>query len=95
MEIGRQDEIEDLSSSAVGSLQIAGSNGFGRSVEFMSQAYVRNRSSQIDIEDEASSEKKDRPLPIYLKVKPFSGPCMNLFNHSVNSFKFFIRKYRC
>ncbi|KAL3525271.1 hypothetical protein ACH5RR_013643 [Cinchona calisaya] len=69
MEIGRQDdELEDLSPPSVGSLQIAGSNGFGHSIEFMSQAYLRNRSSQIDIEDDQTSyDKKNRPLPIYLK----------------------------
>ncbi|KAF3683207.1 hypothetical protein FXO38_00853 [Capsicum annuum] len=52
MEHLRQDEIKDLSLSppAVGSMQIAGSNGFGHNIEFISQAYLRNRSSKIDIE---------------------------------------------
>ncbi|KAM3342991.1 hypothetical protein P3S68_027957 [Capsicum galapagoense] len=67
----RQDEIEDLSLSppAVGSMQIAGSNGFGHNIEFMSQAYLRNRSSEIDIEveDDTSIADKDQPLPIFLK----------------------------
>ncbi|XP_022886614.1 ABC transporter G family member 26 isoform X2 [Olea europaea var. sylvestris] len=68
-QIGRQDEIEDLSLSppTMGSMQIAGSNGFGHSIEFMSQAYLTNRSSEIDIEDGIPNASKDRPLPIFLK----------------------------
>lgn len=77
MEHLRQDEIEDLSLSppAVGSMQIAGSNGFGHNIEFMSQAYLRNRSSEIDIEveDDTSIADKDQPLPIFLKVLFFSN----------------------
>ncbi|PHT70325.1 hypothetical protein T459_25429 [Capsicum annuum] len=73
MEHVRQDEIEDLSLSppAVGSMQIAGSNGFVHNIEFMSQAYLRNRSSKINIEveDDTSIADKDQPLPIFLKVK--------------------------
>ena len=64
MEIGRPDEIEDSSPPTLGSLQIAGSP------EFMSQAYSIN-SSHIDIEDASSFEKKDCPLPVYLKVYHF------------------------
>ncbi|KAF3648625.1 hypothetical protein FXO38_18081 [Capsicum annuum] len=71
MEHVRQDEIEDLSLSppAVGSMQIAGSNGFVHNIEFMSQAYLRNRSSKINIEveDDTSIADKDQPLPIFLK----------------------------
>nr|XP_018633275.1 ABC transporter G family member 26-like [Nicotiana tomentosiformis] len=71
MEHLRQDEIEDLSLSplVVGSMQIAGRNGFGHNIEFMSQAYLRNRSSEIDIEvrDDTSIADKDQPLPIFLK----------------------------
>ncbi|PHT27484.1 ABC transporter G family member 26 [Capsicum baccatum] len=71
MEHLRQDEIEDLSLSppAVGSLQIAGRNGFGHNIEFMYQAYLRNRSSKIDIEveNDTSIVDKDQPLPIFLK----------------------------
>ncbi|KAF3645199.1 RNA-directed DNA polymerase -like protein [Capsicum annuum] len=61
----RQDEIEDLSLSPP-----TGSNGFGHNIEFMSQAYLRNRSSKIDIEveDDTSIANKDQPLPIFLKV---------------------------
>lgn len=71
METKREDEIEDMSLSppTIGSMQIAGSNGFGHNIEFMSQAYLRNRYSEIDIEDESSKTNKDRPLPVYLKVE--------------------------
>ncbi|XP_055823866.1 ABC transporter G family member 26 isoform X2 [Solanum dulcamara] len=71
MEHEAQDEIEDLSLSppTVGSMQIAGSNGFGHNIEFMSQAYLRNRSSEIDIEVEhdTSIAHIDQPLSIFLK----------------------------
>lgn len=71
MENGRDDEIEDMSMSppSVGSMQIAGSNGFGHGIEFMSQAYLPNRCSEIDIKVEDSSFKQDPPLPVYLKVQ--------------------------
>ncbi|CAK9145081.1 unnamed protein product [Ilex paraguariensis] len=71
METGREDQIEDLSLSppTMGSMQIAGSNGFGHNIEFMSQAYLRNRSSEIDIEDETPYNSKDRPLPVFLKFE--------------------------
>ncbi|KAF3684229.1 NADH dehydrogenase [ubiquinone] iron-sulfur protein 2 [Capsicum annuum] len=71
MEHLRQDEIEDLSLSppAVGSMQIAGSNGFGHNIEFISQAYLKNRSSEIDkeVEDDTSIANKDQSLPIVRK----------------------------
>ncbi|PON40131.1 ABC transporter-like [Parasponia andersonii] len=63
MEIRREDEIEDIS------MQIAGSNGFGHSIEFMSQAYLRNRYSEIDIECEKSDVSKDCPLAVFLKFE--------------------------
>lgn len=70
MENGREDEIEDMSMSppSVGSMQIAGSNGFGHSMEFMSQAYLSNRYLDIGIKVEDSSLNQDPPLPVYLKV---------------------------
>ncbi|XP_009781518.2 ABC transporter G family member 26 [Nicotiana sylvestris] len=72
MEQVAQDEIEDLSLSppTVGSMQIAGSNGFGHNIEFISQAYLRNRScSEIDIEVDHNTciTHNDQPLPIFLK----------------------------
>ncbi|KAF8409764.1 hypothetical protein HHK36_005843 [Tetracentron sinense] len=69
MEIGREEEDRDVSLSppTMGSMQISGSNGFGHNIEFMSQAYLRSRSSEIDIEDEYLNISKDCPLPIFLK----------------------------
>ncbi|KAI8557432.1 hypothetical protein RHMOL_Rhmol04G0010500 [Rhododendron molle] len=60
MEVGRQDEIHDVSLTApnMGSMHM----------EFMSQAYLRNRScSEIDIEVETPETVLDHPLPIFLK----------------------------
>lgn len=70
METGKEGEIQDmpLSPPTMGSMQIAGSNGFGHNIEFMSQAYLRNRYSGIDIEDYTVYANKDHPLPIFLKV---------------------------
>ncbi|XP_010676075.2 ABC transporter G family member 26 isoform X2 [Beta vulgaris subsp. vulgaris] len=68
MEIRNSNEIEDITSVKMGSMQIAGSNGFGHNIDFMSQAYLRERSSEIIIEDD-SSPSVDRPLPIYLKFE--------------------------
>lgn len=72
MEGARQAEIQDLSLAppSPGSMQIAARNGFGHNIDYMSQAYLRNRScSQIDIElDDSLNAIKDRPLPVYLKV---------------------------
>ncbi|PRQ35060.1 putative polar-amino-acid-transporting ATPase [Rosa chinensis] len=72
METRKQDEIgEDMSMSppTIGSMQIAGGSSFGHNMDFMSQAYVRNRYSEIDIEDETSIASKDGPLPIFLKFE--------------------------
>ena len=73
----REDEIEDMSLSppAIGSMQIAGSNGFGHNMEFMSQAYLRNRYSEIDIEDDTRKTNRDRPLPVFLKVLTLLYSC--------------------
>ncbi|RDY08100.1 ABC transporter G family member 26, partial [Mucuna pruriens] len=70
MENEREDEIEDMSMSppSLGSMQIAGSNGFGHSMEFMSQAYLPNMYSEIDIKVEDCNFNQDPPLPIYLKI---------------------------
>lgn len=75
MEIRREDETgqdRSLSPPTMGSMQIAGSTGFGHSIEFMSQAYLRNRYSEIDIEDVSSDTNKYHPLPIFLKVVSLS-----------------------
>ncbi|XP_021287941.1 ABC transporter G family member 26 [Herrania umbratica] len=86
METGKEGEIQDmpLSPPTMGSMQIAGSNGFGHNIEFMSQAYLRNRYSGIDIEDYTVYANKDHPLPIFLKfedveykVKNRQAACIN------------------
>lgn len=70
MDMGKQDEIEAmaLSPPSMSSMHIAGSNGFGHNIDFMSQAYIRNRNSEIDIEDDSFRTHQDHPLPIFLKV---------------------------
>ncbi|RAL38301.1 hypothetical protein DM860_002279 [Cuscuta australis] len=70
MEHGRHDEIHEdfaLSPPTMGSMQIACSNGFGHNIDFMPQAYLTNRSTEIDIVDETSHSSINRALPIYLK----------------------------
>ncbi|QHO26514.1 ABC transporter G family member [Arachis hypogaea] len=81
MENGREDhEIEDMSMSmsmsppSVGSMQIAGSNGFGHSIEFMSQAYLPNSYSEVVLKIVDSSINQDPPLPIHLKPNRFQQP---------------------
>ncbi|RVX14884.1 ABC transporter G family member 26 [Vitis vinifera] len=71
MDMGKQDEIEAmaLSPPSMSSMHIAGSNGFGHSIDFMSQAYIRNRNSEIDIEDDSFHTHQDHPLPIFLKFE--------------------------
>ncbi|KAL8033353.1 hypothetical protein ABFX02_13G155000 [Erythranthe guttata] len=66
MECARQNEIED-SSLSTPSMQITASNGFGHNIEFVSQPYLRNTCSEIDIEEDIPSNRQDRPLPIFLK----------------------------
>lgn len=70
MEIGRENEIEDMSTSppSMVSMKIIGSNDFGHNKEFMSQAYLKNKCTEIDIQVEDSSFNQNRPLPIFLKV---------------------------
>ncbi|XP_065862729.1 ABC transporter G family member 26 [Euphorbia lathyris] len=72
MESKKEDEIEDISLSppTMGSMQITGSS-FGHNIEFMSQAYLRNRYSEINIEDYSFNLTltNDHPLPIFLKFE--------------------------
>lgn len=71
MEIGREDEIVDLSMSPplVGSIN----NDFCINKEFMSQAYLHSTYSEVDIEIEGSNFEQNRPLPIFLKVLGTNG----------------------
>ncbi|XP_019460502.1 PREDICTED: ABC transporter G family member 26-like [Lupinus angustifolius] len=93
-ENGREDEIEDMSMSppSVGSMQIAGSNGFGHSMEFMSQAYLPNRYSQIDIKLEDSNFNQQPPLPIYLKFEDVEYKVRNSEAASDNPVKTMVSK---
>ncbi|GAB4845903.1 ABC transporter G member 26 [Ancistrocladus abbreviatus] len=93
MEMGREDEIEDISVSppTMGSMQIAGGNGFGHNIEFMSQAYLRNRSSEIDIGD-ASCPTIDRPLPIFLKFEDVQYKVRNISTSQSNPVKAVVSK---
>ncbi|KAJ0044868.1 hypothetical protein Pint_03756 [Pistacia integerrima] len=87
MEVGREDEIETM-----GSMQTAGSHGFGHNSEFMSQAYIRNRYSEINIEDATLSIDKDHPLPIFLKFEDVELKVKNRQASSVNAVKAVVSK---
>ncbi|KAL1307274.1 hypothetical protein AAHE18_17G020900 [Arachis hypogaea] len=97
MENGREDhEIEDMSMSmsppSVGSMQIAGSNGFGHSIEFMSQAYLPNRYSEVVLKIVDSSINQDPPLPIYLKFEDVEFKVKNSQTDSNNPLKKMVTK---
>ncbi|KAL9316766.1 hypothetical protein ACSQ67_017767 [Phaseolus vulgaris] len=70
MENEREEEIEDMSMSppSLGSMQFAGSNGFGHSMEFMSQAYLPNMYTEIDIKIEDSTFNQDPPSPFISRI---------------------------
>ncbi|KAJ4725328.1 ABC transporter G family member [Melia azedarach] len=94
MEIGRE-EIEDMSSLSpptLRSMQIAGSNGFAHNIEFMSQAYLRNRYSEINIMDESSKIDIDRPLPVLLKFEDVEYRVKSSRASSVNPVKAVVSK---
>uniref|UniRef100_A0A6N2NAC2 ABC transporter domain-containing protein n=1 Tax=Salix viminalis TaxID=40686 RepID=A0A6N2NAC2_SALVM len=94
METKREEEIEDMAPSppTMGSMQIAGSNGFGHSIDFMSQAYVRNRYSEIDIDEDCLAMNKDRPLPIFLKFEDVEYKVRNSKVSSANPVKAVVSK---
>ncbi|QHN90934.1 ABC transporter G family member [Arachis hypogaea] len=97
MENGREDhEIEDMSMSmsppSVGSMQIAGSNGFGHSIEFMSQAYLPNSYSEVVLKIVDSSINQDPPLPIYLKFEDVEFKVKNSQTDSNNPLKKMVTK---
>ncbi|KAI4306245.1 hypothetical protein L6164_029538 [Bauhinia variegata] len=94
MEIGREDEIEDMSVSvtvsppSMGSMQIAGNNGVhvsSHNMEFISQAYLQNMYSGIGIQVEDSHANPDRPLPIFLKFEDVEYKVRNSHRPSNNS----------
>lgn len=43
-------------------------NDFCHHKDFMSQTYLQNKYSEIDIDTEDSNFDQNRPLPIFLKV---------------------------
>ncbi|XLS63640.1 hypothetical protein HN51_023635 [Arachis hypogaea] len=99
MENGREDhEIEDMSMSmsmsppSVGSMQIAGSNGFGHSIEFMSQAYLPNSYSEVVLKIVDSSINQDPPLPIHLKFEDVEFKVKNSQTDSNNPLKKMVTK---
>ncbi|XP_047182823.1 ABC transporter G family member 26-like [Vigna umbellata] len=68
METGREDEIVDMPMSP----PVVGSNinnDFCHHKEFMSQTYMQNKYSEIDIDTEDSNFDQNRPLPIFLKFE--------------------------
>ncbi|KAJ8754835.1 hypothetical protein K2173_015347 [Erythroxylum novogranatense] len=94
METRKDDEIEDLSMSppTMGSMQIAGSHGFGHNIEFMSEAYLRNRYSEIDIEDDSLNMSKDCSLPIFLKFEDVEYRVKNSQTSAINPVKAVVTK---
>ncbi|XP_058744995.1 ABC transporter G family member 26-like [Vicia villosa] len=95
MENLREDEIEDnmsMSPPSVGSMQIAGSNGFGHSMEFMSQAYLHNRYPEIDIQVADSTFNQDPPLPVFLKFEDVEFKVRNSQVASKNPVKTMVSK---
>ena len=71
MEIGKEDEIMDMSMSPplVGSTN----NDTCHNKDIMFQAYLQNKYSEIDIKIEGSNMEQNRPLPIFLKVLGSNG----------------------
>ncbi|KAJ8432575.1 hypothetical protein Cgig2_026623 [Carnegiea gigantea] len=92
MEMRQRGEIEDMSSVTIDTMQVAGRNGFGHNIEFMSQAYLRNRSSEIDIEADDSSPSIDRPLPIFLKFEDVQYKVRNSQAPTANPVKAVVSK---
>ncbi|PNX93035.1 ABC transporter G family member 26-like protein [Trifolium pratense] len=91
----RENEIEDnmsMSPPSVGSMQIAGSNGFGHSMDFMSQSYLLNRYSEIDIQVQDSSFNQEPPLPVYLKFEDVEFKVRNSQTVSKNPVKTMMSK---
>ncbi|XP_015972790.3 ABC transporter G family member 26-like [Arachis duranensis] len=73
-------------------MQIAGSNGFGHSIEFMSQAYLPNSYSEVVLKIVDSSINQDPPLPIYLKFEDVEFKVKNSQTDSNNPLKKMVTK---
>ncbi|KAF9601071.1 hypothetical protein IFM89_025537 [Coptis chinensis] len=94
VEIGREDEgvTSVLSLSTMGEMQIAGSNGFGHSIEFMTQAYTEERNSEIVIDEEPLNTNKDSLIPIFLKFEDLEFKVRSTQTSSKNPVKVVISK---
>ncbi|PIA63646.1 hypothetical protein AQUCO_00201174v1 [Aquilegia coerulea] len=96
VEISREEEgvISVLSPPSMGTMQIAGSNGFGHSIEFMSQAYTTNQegNSEIIIEEEYLSTNQDGLLPIFLKFEDVTFKVRSIPASSKNPVKVMMSK---
>ncbi|KAL9319944.1 hypothetical protein ACSQ67_011783 [Phaseolus vulgaris] len=91
MEIGRENEIVDMSMSppVVGSII---NNDFCYHKEFMSQPYLQNKYSEIDIDTEDSNFDQNRPLPIFLKFEDVEYKVRNNQTGSGNLVKTMVSK---
>ncbi|KAG4935342.1 hypothetical protein JHK85_050261 [Glycine max] len=90
MEIGKEDEIVDMSMSPplVGSTN----NDSCHNKEIMSQAYLQNKYSEIDIKIEGSNMEQNRPLPIFLKFENVEYKVRNRKAGSSNLVKTMVSK---
>ncbi|KAF5181980.1 Abc transporter g family member [Thalictrum thalictroides] len=95
-EISREEEgvISVLSPPpTMGSMHIARSNGFGHSIEFMSQAYTNQEgNSEIIIEEEYLSTHQDGLLPIFLKFEDVAYKVRSIPASSKNPVKVMVSK---
>ncbi|KAE9591052.1 hypothetical protein Lal_00021505 [Lupinus albus] len=87
MEIGRENEIEDISMSLP-----SRSNDFSHNKEFMSQPYLRTRYTEIDIQVQDSSFNQNHPLPIFLKFEDVEYKVRNREAGSNNPVKTMVSK---
>ncbi|KAG4923758.1 hypothetical protein JHK87_049298 [Glycine soja] len=90
MEIGKEDEIVDMSMSPplVGSTN----NDTCHNKDIMSQAYLQNKYSEIDIKIEGSNMEQNRPLPIFLKFENVEYKVRNRKAGSSNLVKTMVSK---
>ncbi|KAH1153658.1 hypothetical protein GLYMA_18G074800v4 [Glycine max] len=90
MEIGKEDEIMDMSMSPplVGSTN----NDTCHNKDIMSQAYLQNKYSEIDIKIEGSNMEQNRPLPIFLKFENVEYKVRNRKAGSSNLVKTMVSK---
>ncbi|KAJ6894026.1 hypothetical protein NC652_027948 [Populus alba x Populus x berolinensis] len=61
-------------------------------MDFMSQAYLRKRYSEIDIEEDSLNMNKDGPLPIFLKFEYVECKVRNCKASSANPVKAVVSK---